>query len=201
MADEAYDAYMPFETIRKNIIEHPSNAWAKQLGYKPIFTASQQSKIVIIGQAPGRITQESGIPWDDPSGKTLREWLAVTDDEFYDERNISLVPMDFYFPGKGKTGDLPPRKEFADMWHPQLLRAMSNVKLTILIGQYAQKYYLGKQAKRNLTENVRAYKEYLPYLPLVHSSPLTFRWRKKNPWFTTDVIPELQTIVRRILQS
>jgi uracil-DNA glycosylase len=191
---------MPFKRIAKSIVNDPSNAWAKKLGYEPIFTASEQSKIVIIGQAPGRITQESGIPWDDPSGITLREWLAVTDEEFYDDTKIALMPMDFYFPGKGKTGDLPPRKEFADTWHPQLLAAMPNIELTILIGQYAQKYYLGKQAKRNLTENVRAYKEYLPtYLPLVHSSPLTFRWRKQNPWFVSDVIPDVQKIVRGIL--
>ena len=156
--------------------------------------------MVIIGQAPGRAAQETGIPWNDASGKTLRGWLGVTDEQFYDESLFALVPMDFYFPGKGPSGDLPPRKEFAEMWHPKLLEEMPNVELTLLIGQYAQKYYLGDTAERNLTETVRSYEKYLPdYLPLVHPSPLTSRWRSKNPWFATDVLPELQSRVRALI--
>lgn len=140
------------------------------------------------------------IPWGDKSGEKLREWLGVSDDEFYDEKIISLLPMDFYYPGKGKSGDLPPRKDFAGVWHPRILMQMPNVKLIILVGQYAQKYYLGEAAKRNLTETVRTYGDYLPeYFPIVHPSPLNFRWFKKNPWFENEVIPELQAQLSNVL--
>jgi uracil-DNA glycosylase len=139
-------------------------------------------------------------PWNDVSGQLLRKWLGVTDEQFYDPDLIALVPMDFYYPGKGTHGDLPPRKGFAEKWHPVLLEHMPNVELIILIGAYAQKYYLGKNAKRTLTETVYAYEEYLPtYFPLVHPSPLNFRWRSKNGWFETDVVPKLSKAIEEIL--
>lgn len=189
-----------FAAIRQEIANHPSNKWAKELGYRPIYTASERSRIVIIGQAPGRATQASHIPWDDASGKKLREWLDVSDETFYDPDQIALIPMDFYYPGKGTSSDLPPRKEFAPLWHPKLFAHMPNVQLTILIGQYAQKHYLGKRMKRNLTETVHCYEEYLPeHLPIVHSSPLNFRWHSKNPWFEESVVPDLQKIVETAL--
>jgi uracil-DNA glycosylase len=154
------------------------------------------SKIVVIGQAPGLRAQESQIPWNDASGIKLREWLAVTDPQFYDPDTIALLPMDFYYPGKGTHGDLPPRPGFAPLWHPRILRLMPELRLTVLIGNYAQKHYLGRGAKKNLTETVRAYRDYGPdRIPLVHPSPLNFRWQAKNPWFEAEVIPALRALV------
>jgi uracil-DNA glycosylase len=182
--------------IRDEIRNDASNAWATERGYEPIYSASSRSKIVVIGQAPGRQAQDSQIPWNDASGIKLRQWLGVTDAQFYDPDTIALLPMDFYYPGKGAHGDLPPRPAFASRWHQRILETMPGVRLTVLIGRYAQKHYLGTSAKRNLTETVRAYRDYLPdRIPLVHPSPLNFRWQAKNPWFETEVIPALQTLV------
>ncbi|MEV6283956.1 uracil-DNA glycosylase family protein [Kribbella sp. NPDC051770] len=186
--------------LRAEITNHPSNAWAVERGYEPIYTASPRSRIVVIGQAPGRLAQESRIPWNDASGVKLRQWMGVTDAQFYDPDTIALLPMDFYYPGKAAHGDLPPRPDFAPLWHPRLLALMPELRLTILIGSYAQKYYLGATAKKNLTETVRAHGEYAPErIPLVHPSPLNFRWQAKNPWFETDVLPALRTLVAAAL--
>ncbi|WP_279580624.1 uracil-DNA glycosylase family protein [Fodinicola feengrottensis] len=157
---------------------------------------------MIIGQAPGKRAQESRKPWNDPSGDKLRSWLGVTDEEFYDPKLIALLPMDFYYHGKGDHGDLPPRKEFAPKWHPRILAELPHRRLTILIGSYAQNYYLRDRLKPNLTQTVKAYQEYLPdIIPLVHPSPLNFRWQTRNPWFESDVIPVLQERVRAALGS
>ncbi len=189
-----------FDRIRKEIINDAQNADMRAKGYEPLYTANAKSRIVIIGQAPGIKAQDTKKPWNDLSGKLLREWLGIRDEQFYDPDLVALIPMDFYYPGKGTHGDLPPRKGFAEKWHPQLFEHMSEVKLTILIGAYAQKYYLGKNAKPTLTETVLAYQDYLPqYFPLVHPSPLNFRWQAKNPWFTASVVPELISRVREIL--
>ncbi|MEQ6117984.1 uracil-DNA glycosylase family protein [Reichenbachiella sp. MALMAid0571] len=159
----------------------------------PIIQVSTSSKIVIIGQAPGQRVQDSGIPWDDASGNNLREWLGVDKQTFYDEKIFALIPMGFCFPGTGKSGDLPPRPECAPLWHQQILKAMIDVKLTILIGQYAQNYYLGNDCKSTLTETVKNYIEYLPrYLPLPHPSPRNNIWQAKNDWFQENVTPILQ---------
>lgn len=167
---------------------------------KPVLQAGIHSKIVIIGQAPGQKVQNSGIPWDDQSGNELRRWLGVTKEQFYDDTLFALVPMGFCYPGKGSSGDLPPRPECAPLWHGPLLHKMKNIKLIILIGQYAQKYYLSKKLKPTLTETVKNYKEYLPdLLPLVHPSPRNKIWQKKNPWFEAAVIPQLQKIINQSL--
>ena len=180
------------ETVKSAIITDPDNAWATAQGWQPLYTAHVDAKVVVVGQAPGRRAQLSGIPWDDPSGVTLRGWLGVSAQEFYDARNIALLPMDFYYPGKGAHGDLPPRPDFAAKWHDQLLAQMPHVQLTLLIGQYAQRHYLRTRVKRTLTETVRSYQEYLPQqFPLVHPSPLNFRWQARNPWFAAVVLPEL----------
>ncbi|WP_040491214.1 uracil-DNA glycosylase family protein [Xanthomarina gelatinilytica] len=172
------------------------------LGPRPIVSAHKDSKIVIIGQAPGLKVHTNGIPWDDPSGKQLRKWLDVTDELFYDETKIALVPMGFCYPGKGKSGDLPPRPECAPQWHQKLLDQMPNLQLVILIGMYSQKYYLKEKAKRTLTETVAEYKTYLPnYFPLPHPSPRNRFWLTKNPWFEKEVIPELQEKVSQILEQ
>lgn len=186
--------------LYKQIMADPMNADYTDQGWQPVYSASPHSRIVIVGQAPGRVAQESGKPWNDVSGQNLRQWLNVTEEQFYDPRLFALMPMDFYYPGKGKHGDLPPRREFAEKWHSRLLDRMTGVKLTILVGAYAQKFYLAGQAKRDLTETVASYSEYLPnYFPLVHPSPLNFRWRKRNPWFTSEVIPALQRVVQEVL--
>jgi len=172
------------------------------LGPRPVVTANIKSKIVIIGQAPGTKVHASGIPWDDQSGKKLREWLNVTDEEFYNTKNFAIIPMGFCYPGKGKTGDLPPRPECAPQWHEQLLDKIPNVKLIILIGAYAQKYYLKDKAKRTLTETVSNFEDYLPrYFPIPHPSPTNRFWRSTNPWFETLVVPELQKKIKFTLKA
>lgn len=189
-----------FSKIRQEIIADPMNQEMRAKQYEPVYTASAKSRIVIVGQAPGARAQESKKPWNDVSGKMLRQWLDVSDEQFYNPDIFALIPMDFYYPGKGVHGDLPPRKGFAEKWHPQLLEHMPDVRLILLIGAYSQKYYLGKTAGKNLTETVHNYKNYLPeYFPLVHPSPLNFRWRSKNPWFESRVVPELKRHVHAIV--
>ena len=190
------------ERIKEKIIQDETNEEYTKMGYQPIFMASEHAKILIIGQAPGKMTQEKGEVFRDKSGDTLRRWLGMDEKVFYESGLLSVLPMDFYFPGKGTHGDLPPRKEFASMWHPQLLKAMPNIQLTILIGTYAQAYYLNNRMKKNLTETIRAYKSYLPaYFVLAHPSPLNFRWFKKNSFFEEDVIVTLQALVKQILHD
>lgn len=170
------------------------------LGTRPIVSAHPESKIIIIGQAPGTKVHASGVPWDDASGKQLRKWLNVSDKDFYDETKFAIMPMGFCYPGKGKTGDLPPRKECAPQWHKPLLNKLPNVELVILIGLYAQKYYLGKEAKRTLTETVKNHNAYLPkYLPLPHPSPRNRFWLTKNAWFEVEVLPVLRARIKGMI--
>jgi uracil-DNA glycosylase len=179
-----------FETVREGIISDPENLWATDLGYLPLYAAAAGARIAVIGQAPGRKAQESGVAWNDASGIKLLDWLGVSEIQFRDPDVFALLPMDFYFPGKGATGDLPPRKDFADRWHAPLLKLMPEIRLTLLIGQYAQQHYLAGRTKQNLTETVHAFEEYLPsFIPLAHPSPLNFRWQARNPWFVTDLLP------------
>ncbi|MFS4455407.1 uracil-DNA glycosylase family protein [Maribacter sp. 2304DJ31-5] len=171
------------------------------LGPRPVVAAHPDAKIVIIGQAPGTRVHETGIPWNDPSGRQLRKWLDITDDTFYDETKIAIVPMGFCYPGKGKSGDLPPRPECAPLWHETLFDQMPKLELVILIGIYAQKHYLGKAAEKNLTETVKAYKNYLPkHFVLPHPSPRNRFWLTKNPWFEKEVVPELKKRVLKVLE-
>lgn len=168
----------------------------------PIFEASENSKVLIIGQAPGLKVQQSGVAWDDKSGDELRRWLGVTKEDFYDADKFALIPMGFCYPGKGKGGDLPPRPECAPQWHSILLSEMKKLKLILLIGNYSQKYYLKEKLKSTLTETVKNYKEYLPeYFALVHPSPRNRIWQKKNPWFETEVVPTLRKYVHAGLKS
>lgn len=169
------------------------------LGPNPVVVANPKAKIVIIGQAPGTKVHASGIPWDDASGKQLRNWLGVTDEEFYNPETFAIVPMGFCYPGKGKTGDLPPRKECAPQWHQQLFNLMPNLKLVILIGTYAQNYYLRSDKKKTLTETVKYFETYLPkYLVLPHPSPRNRHWLAKNLWFEQDILPKIKAIVKAI---
>jgi len=173
-----------------------------ELGPRPIVSASIHSKIVIIGQAPGSVVHKSGIPWDDKSGENLRAWMGIDDDVFYNQEIIALVPMGFCYPGRGKSGDLPPTEECAPLWHQKLLDKMKDVELIILIGTYAQKYYLGDRVKRTLTETVKNYAEHLPnYFTLPHPSPRNNIWQAKNDWFKKEIIPELQYYIKSIIAS
>ena len=168
----------------------------------PVLRAHANARLLLIGQAPGRRVHESGIPWNDPSGDTLRDWLQLMPEQFYDERLVAIVPSGFCYPGKGKSGDLPPRPECAPLWHPPLLAALPKIKLTLLIGSYAQAYYLNERAKPTLTETVANFAEYLPrFLPLPHPSPRNRLWLKRNPWFAADVLPALRAHVTKALWS
>ena len=166
----------------------------------PILQVNNKAKVLIIGQAPGKKVEESLIPFNDKSGDTLISWMGIDRDTFYSDK-IAILPMDFYYPGKGKTGDLPPRKFIANEYHESILNELKNIELTILIGKYSMDYYLKGQMKKNLTETVRCFDEYLPrYFPIVHPSPLNFRWQAKNPWFVQDVVPMLKKTVNKILK-
>lgn len=166
----------------------------------PVVRASTESKVLIVGQAPGRLVHESGIPWNDPSGDRLRQWLGVSREEFYDTSKFALVPMGFCYPGTGSSGDYPPRKECAPQWHQQLTDAMPKLQLTLLIGAYAQKYYLGNRMKQNLTETVASTHEYYPeFIALPHPSPRNNTWMKKNPWFAQEVLPLLESALRGVV--
>lgn len=166
----------------------------------PILQVNSKAKVLIIGQAPGKKVEESLIPFNDKSGDTLISWMGIDRDTFYSDK-IAILPMDFYYPGKGKTGDLPPRKFIANEYHESILNELKNIELTILIGKYSMDYYLKGQMKKNLTETVRRFDEYLPrYFPIVHPSPLNFRWQAKNPWFVQDVVPMLKKTVNKILK-
>ena len=173
-----------------------------ELGPNPVVTASPRSRIIIIGQAPGTRVHKTGIPWNDPSGDLLREWLKMDREMFYDPEHIALIPMGFCYPGKGKSGDLPPRPECAPLWHEKLFAKMKAVELILLIGQYSQKEYLAAGKQKNLTETVRNYKDYLPrFFPLPHPSPRNRLWLRKNPWFDATVIPALRRRVKKIFKE
>lgn len=188
--------------LKQEIMMDPENKEFTDKGWEPIFQAPPTARILIASQAPGLRAQETNRTFYDVSGDLLREWLGVDMDTFYNSGMFGIVPMDYYFPGKAKHGDNPPRKEFAKKWNPQILETMPDLELKIIIGAYAQKFYLGKSMKRNLTETVRNYEEYLPeYFPVVHPSPLTIGWRRRNDWFDAHVVPELRTRVHEIISE
>ncbi|NOH63982.1 uracil-DNA glycosylase family protein [Vibrio sp. RE88] len=165
------------------------------LGANPIIQASKEAKLLIIGQAPGTRVHKTSIPWNDPSGDRLRQWLELDKTAFYDSSKIAIMPMGLCYPGKGKSGDLPPRKECAPQWHSKVLEQLPNIGMTLLIGQYAQNYYLQDKPK-TLTETVRAWQQWAPhYLPLPHPSPRNTLWLKRNPWFEAEVVPFIREYV------
>ena len=191
---------MKIEELLEELKKDPRNKEYTKNGYSPILQVDASAKILIIGQAPGSHVERSGIPFDDQSGIRLRKWMGIDDKEFY-SKDIAILPMDFYYPGKAKTGDLPPRKFIAQEYHEKFLKLMPNIELTLLVGKYSIDYYLGKEKKKNLTETVENYQEYLPkYFPIGHPSPLNFRWLGKNPWFEEKTVKELQKRVRQILK-
>ncbi|WP_334129076.1 uracil-DNA glycosylase family protein [Sneathiella sp.] len=171
------------------------------LGPRPVLIADINARILIAGQAPGTKVHESGVPWDDPSGERLRDWLGVTPEVFYNPKKFAIIPQGFCYPGKlASGGDAPPRPECARTWHPQLIPELKNIRLIIAAGQYAHKYYLGAARKKTLTETVAAYSEYAPrVIPLPHPSWRVVGWMKRNPWFEADVLPELRARVHALL--
>ncbi len=189
-------------SIYQEIMEDSQNVAYTNKGWEPIFSVNKAARILIVGQAPGKKVQETGIMWNDASGDRLREWMGIDRDIFYESGEIAVIPMDFYYPGKAKSGDMPPRKGVAEKWHTRLLAQMPNLQLTILIGAYAQKYYLHLTAKDKITDIVANYQAYLPqYFPIVHPSPRNNIWLKRNAWFEEDVVPNLKLNVSRILNQ
>lgn len=168
------------------------------LGANPVVRASSTARLLIVGQAPGTRVHATGIPWNDPSGDRLRGWLQLDRDTFYDESLIAIVPMGFCYPGRGKSGDLPPRPECADLWHESLLALMPALELVLLVGSYAQNRYLGK-SRETLTQRVQRWRDFAPrYIPTPHPSPRNTLWLKRNPWFEGEVVPAMREQLDRM---
>ncbi|TWG89309.1 uracil-DNA glycosylase [Cupriavidus gilardii J11] len=170
------------------------------LGPRPVVRAHSDARILIVGQAPGTRVHATGIPWNDASGKRLREWLGVDDDTFYDETRLAIVPMGFCYPGRGNGGDNPPRPECARLWMDQILARLTHIELTLLVGRYAQAHFLGAGNKASLTDTVMAWRDYAPrFVPLPHPSPRNQGWFKRHPWFSEQVLPMVRERVAGIL--
>ncbi len=174
---------------------------AERIEPRPVLSASATSRLLIVGQAPGTRVHATGIPWNDPSGDRLRDWLGLDREAFYDVSRLAVMPMGLCFPGHDKHGgDLPPRPECAPLWHGRVRKMLTNIELTLLVGSYAQKFYLGPSRKKTMTETVRAWRGYSPqYMVLPHPSWRNTGWLKKNPWFENETIPELKKRVRELL--
>lgn len=193
LAEERTLSMSRFDSLMQDIIACDHCRSHLPHGPRPVVQASPRAKLLIIGQAPGRRVHASGVPWDDPSGERLRRWLGIDAATFYDAERVALVPMGFCYPGTGKSGDLPPRPECAPRWHAALLESMPDVRLTLLLSQYALNYYLEGRRHKTLTATVKAWRDYRPdILPLPHPSPRNNIWLRKNPWFEDDVLPYLR---------
>jgi len=178
-------------TICRNFLPKPP---------KPIFQFHPSATILIAGQAPGRVTHEKGIPFDDVSGVRLREWLGISSESFYNSRKIALLPLGFCYPGTGKGGDLPPRPECAANWRTPLMAKLPNLKLTLVIGRYAMQWHLNVKNSRPITEVIKDWRNYAPTTyPLPHPSPRNNRWLRNNPWFESTLLPELRDVVALLI--
>ncbi|HEY8608565.1 MAG TPA: uracil-DNA glycosylase family protein [Noviherbaspirillum sp.] len=192
----------PFPILLEEIRQCTLCAQHLPHGPRPVVQASPAARLLIVGQAPGRRVHETGIPWNDPSGDRLRDWLQLDRDAFYAPERVAIVPTAFCYPGKGASGDLPPRPECAPAWHPRLMSGMPQLRLTLLVGWHAQKFYLRENARGTLTETVAAYEQYLPrFLPLPHPSPRNQAWWKANPWFERLLLPVLRERVASIMKD
>mgnify|MGYP001815091835 FL=1 len=170
------------------------------LGANPVLRASETARLLIVGQAPGTRVHATSIPWNDPSGERLRTWLDIDREQFYDASKIAIVPMGFCYPGRGKSGDLPPPPRCAPLWHPVLLERMPELALILLVGQYAQHYYLPDTRRETLTGRVRRWRDFAPrFLPMPHPSPRNTLWLRRNPWFEQEVVRSLRERVRQLL--
>lgn len=171
------------------------------LGPRPVVQLASTARLLIVGQAPGSKVHRSGIPWNDASGDRLRDWLGLARATFFDEAKVAILPMGFCYPGAGKNGgDNPPRPECAPHWHERLLRHLPELQLTLLVGQYAHRYYIGAGRKASMTDTVKAFSQYGPeFFPLPHPSWRAAIWMQKNPWFEEVLIPELRETVRKLI--
>jgi len=171
------------------------------LGPRPVLRAAPTAKLLIVGQAPGTKVHETGVPWNDPSGERLRDWLQMSREVFYDETKVAIIPMAFCYPGRlERGGDKPPRPECAPAWHGPLLEHLPDIRLTLLVGSYAQAYYLDGRRGKTMTETVQRWREFLPdFLPTPHPSWRTTAWQRKNSWFDEELLPELRRRVRTLL--
>lgn len=170
------------------------------LGPRPTLQAAASARILVVGQAPGLRVHQTGIPWDDLSGERLRAWMSVSTDAFYDASRIAIIPMGYCYPGRGNGGDLPPRRECAQLWLEKLLARLPQIESTLLIGQYAQRHYLGKRRKSSLTQTVAAWREYAPrYFPLPHPSPRNTPWFQRNAGFEHELLPAMRARLAALL--
>ena len=192
---------LPFDELVRRVRACTICASELPLGPRPVVQLSETSRILVVGQAPGRRVHETGLPFNDPSGDRLRQWMGVTRDCFYDEQAMAILPMGFCYPGTGKSGDLPPRPECAPAWREALLERLTSIRLTLVIGQYAHAWHLGRKAG-SVTDNVRNWQAYWPdIVPMPHPSPRNNLWLRRNPWFEEDVVPALRSRVSDILSG
>ena len=197
----AHDMDSAFTSLVEDVSKCRICADHLPLGPRPVFQIHPEARILIAGQAPGIRVHESGIPFNDPSGDRLRDWMGIDSETFYDASKIALLPMGLCYPGTGKSGDLPPRKECAEHWRQPLLEHLPNLTLTLVIGQYAHAWHLPKQGK-TLTATVQAWQDYAPdIIPLPHPSPRNNIWLKKNPWFAEELLPAIASSVRKALKT
>ena len=172
------------------------------LGPRPVLRVSTTARLLIVGQAPGTKVHATGIPWNDPSGDRLREWVGLDRAQFYDEAQIAILPAGLCYPGRASSGDAPPRPECAPLWHPPLRALMSDIGVTLLVGAYAQAYYLGARRHKTLAETVEHWRDYLPqFIPLPHPSPRNRLWLRKHPWFEAEVVPAMRRRVQKLLRA
>ncbi len=172
------------------------------LGCRPVLQAGSDARILIVGQAPGLRVHTSGLPWDDASGMRLRAWMGIDNAAFYDDSQIAIIPMGYCYPGRGRGGDLPPRRECADLWLEELLKALPKIELTLLIGLHAQRHFLGNRRKTSLTKTVLHWQEYAPrFIPLPHPSPRNTPWFQRNVWFERDLLPMLRIQILSLVKA
>jgi uracil-DNA glycosylase len=193
---------MEYSTLDELLIAvRKCRACEKQLpfGPRPVLQAGKTARILVVGQAPGIRVHTTGIPWDDPSGERLRMWMGLDADRFYDESQIAIIPMGYCYPGRGRGGDLPPRRECATLWLDHLLAMLPQIELTLLIGLHAQRHFLSNRRKHSLTDTVKAWREFAPeYLPLPHPSARNTPWFQRNPWFEHELLPMLRERVKSL---
>lgn len=170
------------------------------LGPRPVLRAAPTARILIVGQAPGARVHATGIPWNDASGARLRDWLRIDEQAFRDESRVAIIPMGFCYPGRGSSGDRPPRPECARLWMGEILAWLPRIELTLLVGQHAQRHFLGDRRLATLSQTVRAWRDYAPaQFPLPHPSPRNNPWLAANPWFRQRLLPALRARVREVL--
>lgn len=192
-------ASLPFEQLLGRVRACTLCAENLRYGPRPVIQMAESARILVVGQAPGRRVHETGLPFNDPSGDRLRQWMGIGRESFYDERQLAILPMGFCYPGTGKNGDLPPRPECVPAWRRALLQRLPNVAITLVIGQYAHNWHLASPAG-TVTANVQNWRAYWPaQLPMPHPSPRNNLWLRRNPWFEAEVVPALQQRVAGLL--